>query len=761
MQRLNLKNILFWLAIGALITPFLINIRTYFPFIITKATVFRVIVELMLVIWVFWLIKEKKTLPKLTPLTKAVLIYGLVIFISALLGINFMWSFFSGNERMEGVFGIWHFILFFIILATTFDWREIERILKIQVFISLFYSFIALLAYFGVGSITAQMTSNRLAGYTGNPSYFATYLMFNAFFALYFYFQQYRLDKKIFNYWFIIFVIQSLLMFVTGTRGVMMGYFLAMVVIFLGIIFWLKEKSYYSLKKASLIICLIGALSMVGIFTLKNTVFVKNNFALERLTSISLKDPTAVSRLMSAKTALRAFLEKPLFGWGPENYQTAYIKYFNPLVIKYLPSDFFFDRAHNKPMEVLATTGVFGFISYLAIFGTAFWLLFKNQKRNHEWLLPSLALVGLVIGYFIQNVFIFDFHESYLMFFLALVFIASLTGCHPRENGDFRDSRLRGNDKEEHKKDFSREMANYFVLITVICLVIYSLSFWVIKPYVVSHRIFIVFRDITQGQGGAALSDSQRVFNSPSFFREDAVIGIGKIFAPNASKLDVASRQKINTLLLTEAKQILEKYPERYLLLLSRAELEVISSEWNKDGLKEAQTTIQKAIALTPAFPQPRIFYTKLLLLDNNYDEALKQVQTILSLNSDIPEAQYYLSVIYQKQGKTEQSLEALMRAVELSVQIKNKNLILTIVQQLAPLKRYDLIERLYLQALNLDPKDANFYVYLAINYGKMHNKDKAIEYAQKAAELNPDLKQASEDFIQLIEKGEWDKIPD
>ena len=57
MQRLNLKNILFWLAIGALITPFLINSQTYFPFIITKATVFRVIVELMLAIWVFWLIK--------------------------------------------------------------------------------------------------------------------------------------------------------------------------------------------------------------------------------------------------------------------------------------------------------------------------------------------------------------------------------------------------------------------------------------------------------------------------------------------------------------------------------------------------------------------------------------------------------------------------------------------------------------------------------------------------------------------------------
>ena len=47
----------------------------------------------------------------------------------------------------------------------------------------------------------------------------------------------------------------------------------------------------------------------------------------------------------------------------------------------------------------------------------------------------------------------------------------------------------------------------------------------------------------------------------------------------------------------------------------------------------------------------------------------------------------------------------------------------------------------------------------MAATYGKMHNKEGAIYYAQKAAELNPDFKQASEDFIKLIENEEWNKI--
>jgi len=85
-------------------------------------------------------------------------------------------------------FGIWHFMLFFLIIATSFKYLEIEKILKIQVGIGVLYSLIAILAYSGIGKITAQLTGGRLAGYTGNPSFFAVYLLFNAFFALYFYF---------------------------------------------------------------------------------------------------------------------------------------------------------------------------------------------------------------------------------------------------------------------------------------------------------------------------------------------------------------------------------------------------------------------------------------------------------------------------------------------------------------------------------------------------------------------------------------------
>jgi len=746
----TLKQILFYLAIGALLSPFFINTNTYFPFIITKATVFRLIVEVMFVLWVIYLFKNKEKV-YLSNLAKAVLIYGIILFISALLGINFSWSIFSGNERMEGVFGIWHFILFFLILTTTFSRQELENILKIQVYLGLVYSLLAIYTYFGFGPINPQMTSNRLAGFTGNPSYFALYALFNAFFALYFYFEEYRLNKKLFNWWFLIFGTFSLLMFLTGCRGTMIGYGVAMLVIGLAIIFK-KDKEILELKKVFIGLFAIGLIFLILVFSLKNTSFVKNNFALERLTSISIKDPTAVSRLYSAQAAFKAFLEKPLFGWGPENYQPAYIKYFNPIVIKYLPSDIFFDRAHNKPMEVLATTGIFGFISYLAIFVCIFLVLYKKQQKDSNWFLGSLALIGGIVSYFVQNIFIFDFHESYLMFFLVLSFIDSFSEKKTKETIV---------QSKESPVDFSKDLLKSFVIIGCFCLVIFSLTFFVIKPYFVSLEIIKTLKGIRFNNPDLAYNSLKKIFQSPSFLKEDAIIGSAKIIIDYGNQLKKEDLAKISDLLIKEANGILEKHPERYSLLIHKGQLEEISSLWDEQGRLKAEETFRKAISLAPAFPRLRIFYIGFLLNEGKIEEAKTQIEEILKLNKDIPEVNYYYFKVLLSLGSDKEALNYLIRSLEGGIRILDKNAILNLVQLLIPMERYDLIEKLYLQAISLDPKNVQFYVSLAATYGKMHNKEKAIEYANKALELNPNLKPQVEEFIKIVENEEWEKIPD
>ena len=740
---LDPKISLFYLTILALFTPFLVDVHSYFPFIIAKATVFRLIVEIMLVIWVIGLVKRKIKFI-LTPLTKAILIFGGVEIISAILGVDPFFSFFSGNERMGGVLGLFHFITFFLIISSSFHWKDIERILKIEIGISLLHIFFALLAYGGIGPITARFTSNRLAGYTGNPSFFAAYLIFNTFLALYFYFQQFTRDKKLFNWWGAIFLFEGVLIFVTGCRGAMMAFLGALFLIALAILFQKGEESYHSLKKI-IIYSFIGVAILSGsVFAFRNSSWVQDNIAFKRFSSISLKSPTAIARIMSAGDAWKAFKERPWFGWGPENYEAAYITNFNPQVLKYLPGDFYFDRAHNKIMQILANSGIVGLLSYLAIFGIVLWELAKVNKEK-KWFLPSLALGGMFLAYFGENLFLFDFHESYLMFFLGLAFVGAISSrkkviAFPPPS----------------QKDYSQELGAYFLIISTICLVIFYGGQYVIRPYIVSRHIFQITRDISLGKGQTAYLNLRNTLNNPSYLEEDIIMGSGKVLKPYSSKLDKDSKKKIVNLLLKKGDALLQRRPWRYRLLTTMADLETLAIPWDKTALSKAEQLAKKIVAFAPYFPNSHLLAAKVYAISHNYPQALKEADITLQANPKIGSAYYIKAVVNYELNNQEKAKENLVKAAQNHYPFTNVPIILQTIDLLAIQKDYSTIAYLYQRAIALTPQNAALYAHLAGTYEKLHQWDKAIEYAKKSAMIDPKkyLKD-SEVFIQKIQTEE------
>jgi O-antigen ligase/tetratricopeptide (TPR) repeat protein len=804
-----------------------VSSNTYFPFIVTKATVFRILVEIMALLWVLMIVKgetpqESLRLPtgqaklKLNKLSKALLVYALVILISAFLGVNVYWSLFSGNERMEGVIGIWHFILFFFIISSVFDINDFKKILKAEVGISAFYGLLALMIYAG-GRIGAVAATQRLSGFTGNPSYLGTFFIFNSLLALYFYFegllpirrpnviasevkQSQRLPrspegslamtiKNLFPrndsvWWLLIFIFEALLIFISGTRGGMIGFGLGALYIIISLIFSHQAKTYPSLKKLSLFI-LIGGIVFLGlVFGLKNTNFVQNNFALNRLTSISLKDPTGAARILSAQTAFKSFLEKPLFGWGPENYEAAYLKNFNPEVVKVLPGDFYFDRAHNKIMEVLATTGIFGLLSYLSIFVAAFWILEKNKKKENQFL-TSLVFEAILIGYFVQNVFIFDFHESYLMFFLVLGFISQLGSVIARsENNSVIASEAKQSirlppatlrsrlkalgslamTKEESSyksaQDFVPELTKGFILIVSFCLILYSLVFWVIKPYFISRDIINTMKLLVNKNYDASYQLFKNTLSQAGQYeniKKDIVIGVENAFANYVTFSD--QLKPFTDDLIVESDALLKKEPWNYRLIMNKAQLQLLESANDPSKFKEAEQTAQTLNQVAPYFPQTHLFLAKIYFLENNLEKAKAEAEQVLSLNPQDANAYYLLGMYYSTIKDATQSTEYLIKAVQLGLPLKDKSTILKLASVLAQQQDYETIVKLYLQGIQIDPQDSEMYVHLAAAYGKLRNKEKAIYYAQKAAELNPNLKQAAQNFIELIQTGQWDKI--
>ena len=87
--------------------------------------------------------------------------------------------------------------------------------------------------------------------------------------------------------------------------------------------------------------------------------------------------PSVRSRLASWETGLRGVAERPLLGWGPENFVVVFGRYARGLAT----TSESHDRAHNKLIEVAATTGLAGLSLWLALWGLAV-VVFLRAARN-------------------------------------------------------------------------------------------------------------------------------------------------------------------------------------------------------------------------------------------------------------------------------------------------------------------------------------------------------------------------------------------
>ncbi|MQK95601.1 tetratricopeptide repeat protein, partial [Escherichia coli] len=91
------------------------------------------------------------------------------------------------------------------------------------------------------------------------------------------------------------------------------------------------------------------------------------------------------------------------------------------------------------------------------------------------------------------------------------------------------------------------------------------------------------------------------------------------------------------------ADKILKQNPQRYFLLVSKAYLESVAFELGDiNKYKEAKESFEKAIKIAPYFPQVRLAYSKILMINKEIDLALKQIKEVLKLNPNLSEANYF-----------------------------------------------------------------------------------------------------------------------
>jgi hypothetical protein len=192
------------------------------------------------------------------------------------------------------------------------------------------------------------------------------------------------------------------------------------------------DASIRKVFRVILIILVVLAILLATIFAIFiRSLAAAQNLPGARLFQISVSDATAQTRFWVWGEAWQGFLERPVFGWGQENFTAVFDKFFNPNF--YIPgqnTETWFDRAHSVFFDYLAETGIVGLLAYLSIFVMFARDFFRRKKQDiapageHQTarVLQNALVLAMPVAYLVQGVAIFDVLPMYIPLFLFLAF---------------------------------------------------------------------------------------------------------------------------------------------------------------------------------------------------------------------------------------------------------------------------------------------------------------------------------------------------
>ena len=362
---------------------------------------------------------------------------------------------------MGGVFDLAHWFALAIVLTSVFvranHWRWL---LNANLAVSLGVALLGILQHYDIRTVDSlfwYLQPTRRVDITfGNPSYVGAYMLVNVLIALAFLThsfggtpahayskqtwrrqirrgrQQLGSEGKRFSvplpmwrgFWTLSGALDLWVLTLSGTRGAAVGLLTGLLMAGAIYSMWGNRRKLRLVAKF-----LTATLLLLVIVTpiSQNTSIVKNlaqsNLLTQRLYDAVSGDFDAYRlRLITARTGLEAISDAPIFGWGPENFAIAFDRHID--ILDFSTESRLADQAHNKPVEELVTKGIVGFSLYMLLLSRVVWVLVRSIRRDPDQQLFVLFLGAALIGYVVQNLFLFDTPGVTLQFILLIGWVA-------------------------------------------------------------------------------------------------------------------------------------------------------------------------------------------------------------------------------------------------------------------------------------------------------------------------------------------------
>ncbi len=700
-----LKIITFIGIYGGLLMPLMFIPVVIFPFVFSKLIFFQVLIGLTFPAYLAlaWACPEYR--PRKSILYFAFIAYFVALLFSVIFAADPLRAWWGNQERMNGLFTLLHlFAWLTMTVSLVKTWPQWRNILNYLTILGAFMGIVALLQK-PFPNLLMFPAGPRVGGLLDNPIYQGAYQLFILFFIVLLWL---KTKSRGWKTWYVIATIISMsAMFAAGSRGPFMGLMFGAVVSAIAVGVMYKNTKVRAALFGSIGLAAVIYLAIVTV-GVKTATFQSLQTAYPTATRIfSLQTGTA-GRFIAWDIAWQAFLERPLTGYGLDNFHIAFNKYYNPNSLRSGYYETWFDRAHNTVMDVFSMTGILGFLTFAGIWIGMYYTVISARRKKYLDIPTTAVLLGLPAGYFLQNIFVFDhpaaFSMSYLLYALIICSGFAVFAGH--------EEKVAGKNKQVLWIAFGIIQASFLLLV-------YLTS---IMPFYASTLVIKANQEFSRGNLPKMIEISKRASSVQTPYLDE------QYFINSRNLITLASSGNLNR--WPEWREFFDLtqniYDRFYASHGNNAHTGYIHASMlsavglagqNQEIVNLAEQHFRSSIELSPKRQQLFFSLAELLRAQGRFDESLDLYMQAAGFDDQIGEPWWYVGVTYYFDKKQpEEGAKYFARALSVPYPhgLKSAQDAYLVAQSYVILKDADALKKLIVTLPNMPAAQPEVYIQIA-----------------------------------------------
>ncbi len=620
---------------STLLTPLLYWSKLMFLQNSTKTYFIYIMSEITLVLFLWLIARAPEWRPRITLTTKLFFLYILILVLASLLGVDPSYSFWGSLDRMGGILTWLHLTAVFVVLTSLM--RTQEDWVKFFSFSTAVAVMIAFIHLFSLGG-TALIPEARGGATLGNSSFLAVYLLFHTFFSLFLASQQ-KKKERLYTW---LSVCAFFALTLSSVSAVAVHFSLIGGMVLLSILLLIVHGRSKTKKQLGIVL-----LVLLSIVFLTTTILA---FLPESSVHQKFIDLSSGSRFALWDSAWQGIKEKPLFGWGLENFGVVALTHYNPCFgSQACGFEMWFDHAHNKLLDVWIESGILGLLLYLGIWISSIRELWLARQKKNITGTTFAIFSALLAAYFVQNLTVLDTITSLLLWIMVLAF---------------------SNSQEEPAVKKSRPLPLAIPTIATMFLP-FAFFFFVIQPL----RGNLGFEHVLNATDlDTRLEAYERATTLSPLGIDMRRIFLGDQTSSTYWKIPVETLRSIEPqarleLGLAQA-GLMDSLGHKNQELRAHIALGIMYQTeghfFDPAAFEKAEEILLKAIELYPLIPQPKWTLAGVYLDEGKLDEALAMTQSVLDASPLSPQAYNYQLIVLKWMDDTDAFEKLAAQALQL-----------------------------------------------------------------------------------------------